>query len=115
MLEVGNKFPDVTLVSQDGKKVSLKDFRGKKVVAYFYCKDLTSGCTIESAEFQKLYQQFKKKGAEVLGISIGTEETHKKFAGKLGLEFDLLVDSGSKVSEKIGVWKEKSMYGRKYM
>lgn len=114
-MNVGEKFPDVTLVNQDGKEVSLKDFRGKKVVAYFYCKDSTPGCTIESQEFQHMYPQFRKKGVEVLGICIGTQETHRKFADKLGLKFDLLVDSGAKLSQKLGVWKKKSLYGNEFM
>ena len=115
MLKVGDKFPEATLINQDGKKVLLKDFLGKKVVAYFYCRDNTPGCSIESQEFQRLYPQFKKKGAVVLGICIGTQESHKKFADKLGLDFDLLVDEGAKLSKKVGVWKQKSFLGKKFM
>jgi peroxiredoxin Q/BCP len=115
MLKVGDKFPEVTLVNQDGKKVSLKDFRGKKVVAYFYCRNNTPGCTIESQEFQQLYPQFKKKGVEVVGICIGTQESHKKFAEKLGLDFNLLVDADAELSKKVGVWRQKSFLGKKFL
>lgn len=114
MLKEGTKAPTFTLLNQDGKKVSLKDFLGKKVVLYFYPKDMTSGCTKEACDFRDHINLFHNKNVVVLGVSPDSVQSHKKFQEKYGLPFDLLSDESKKISEKYGVWKEKSMYGRKY-
>ena len=115
MLEIGKKSPDFTLPDQDGKKISLKDFIGKKVVLYFYPKDNTSGCTKEACNFRDDFPKFKKSDAVIIGISPDSSASHKKFIEKYDLPFTLLSDEDKKVLEKYEVWKEKSMYGRKYM
>ncbi len=115
MIEENKKAPQFTLPDQNGNKVSLKDFLGQKVVLYFYPKDNTPGCTKEACDFRDSIEDFKKIKAVVLGVSPDSVESHKKFAGKYDLPFPLLSDPGKKVLEKYGVWKEKSMYGRKYM
>ena len=114
-MKVGNKTPNFKMLNENGKSVSIKDFKGKKTVLYFYCKDSTSGCTIESKDFAKNYDKFKKKNAEVVGVCIGALESHKKFKDDLKLPFNLLVDEDAKVSKRYGVWKEKNFLGRKYM
>jgi peroxiredoxin Q/BCP len=115
MLEIGIKAPEFTLQNQDGKKVSLTDYLGKKVILYFYPKDDTPGCTSQACGFTQLYPDFKEKGAEIIGISKDTVKSHKKFADKYNLTFTLLADTETKVVEAYDVWKEKSMYGKKYM
>ncbi len=115
MPEIGKKAPDFSLLDQDGKKVSLKDFLGKKVILYFYPKDDTSGCTKEACSFRDEFPKFKKTDAVILGVSPDSIKSHKKFADKYDLPFILLADEEKKVLEKYSVWKEKSMYGRKYM
>ncbi len=115
MLDIGKKAPAISLLNQDGKKINLKDFLGKKVVLYFYPKDDTSGCTKEACSFRDDFPKFSKVDAVILGISPDPVKSHKKFADKYSLPFNLLADDEKKVVEKYGVWKEKSMYGRKYM
>jgi len=115
MLKEGLKAPTFTLPDSDGKKVSLKDFAGKKVVLYFYHKDNTPGCTKEACAFRDEFPNFKKLKTAVIGVSADSVESHKKFGGKYELPFILLSDVDKKVLEKYGVWKEKSMYGKKYM
>ncbi|MBK7629682.1 MAG: thioredoxin-dependent thiol peroxidase [Ignavibacteriales bacterium] len=115
MLEIGKKAPDFSLENQDGKKISLKDFTGKKVVLYFYPKDDTSGCTKEACSFSENLPKFSKIDAVILGVSPDSVKSHKKFSEKYKLKIDLLADEDKKVIEKYDVWKEKSMYGRKYM
>ncbi len=115
MLEEGKKAPAFSLLDEKGKKVSLKDFSGKTVVLYFYPKDFTSGCTQEACDFRDLHPKFKKKGAVILGISKDPVEKHAKFKAEYKLPFSLLCDEKGEVCEKYGVWKEKSLYGRKYM
>lgn len=115
MLKEGLKAPAFTLPDSKGKKISLKDFNGKKVVVYFYPKDNTSGCTTEACSFRDEYPNFKKLKTVVLGVSADSIESHKKFSDKHELPFTLLSDTDKKVLEKYGVWKEKSMYGKKYM
>lgn len=111
----GKKAPQFSLPNQEGKKVALKDFLGKKVVLYFYPKDLTSGCTKEACDFRDSFAEFRKLNAVVLGVSADSAEMHKRFAQKYELPFELLSDVNKEVLEKYGVWKEKSMYGKKYM
>jgi len=115
MVEEGKKAPAVTLKNQDGKKISLNDFKGKNIVLYFYPKDNTSGCTLEACNFRDEFPDFKKLKAVILGVSPDSVESHKKFAEKYNLPFHLLNDEKKQVLEKYGVWKEKNMYGRKYM
>ena len=115
MLEVGKKAPDFSLLNQDEKKISLKDYLGQKVVLYFYPKDDTSGCTKEACSFSDDLPKFNKIDAVILGVSPDSVKSHKKFSEKYKLKFDLLADEEKKVIEKYDVWKEKSMYGRKYM
>jgi peroxiredoxin Q/BCP len=115
LLDAGKKAPAFTLKNQDGEKVSLKDFQGKRVVLYFYPKDMTSGCTREAQGFQAMLGRFKRKGAAVIGVSKDSPERHTKFRDKYGLQFTLLSDPEGTVLEKYGVWQEKNMYGKKTM
>ena len=114
-IKVGDKAPAISLKDQDGKKVSLNDFKGKNIVLYFYPKDNTSGCTKEACNFRDEFPKFGKMKAIILGVSPDSVESHKKFANKYKLPFSLLSDENKTIIEKYGVWKEKSMYGRKYM
>jgi len=115
MPEVGKKAPQFTLPDSDGNKVALKDYLGQKVVLYFYPKDNTSGCTKEACDFRDSITQFKKLKVAVLGVSKDSQSSHIKFRDKYDLNFPLLSDVDTKVIQKYGVWKEKSMYGKKYM
>ncbi len=115
MIEEGKKAPDFKLKNQDGETVSLKDFKGKNVVLYFYPKDNTSGCTKEACNFRDEFPKFKNVDAVILGVSPDSVASHKKFAEKYDLPFSLLSDEEKIVLEEYGVWQEKSMYGRKYM
>ena len=115
LLTVGDKAPDFRTGDQDGESVSLKDFRGKRVVLYFYPKDDTTGCTAEACAFRDLAAEFGARGAAIVGVSPDPLKSHAQFVGKHELNFPLLADEGSRVSTLYGVWKEKSMYGRKYM
>ena len=114
MLEIGTKAPAFTLPDQNGEMRSLADYKGKKVVLYFYPKDMTAGCTKQACAFGELYPQFREKGAVVLGVSKDSVASHKKFEEKYGLPFTLLSDTEKEVIQAYDVWKEKSMYGRKY-
>jgi len=115
MLKEGDKAPDFTAIDDSGNHVSLKDFRGKKVVLYFYPKDNTSGCTKEACDFRDNWARIKRKDAALLGVSPDSEKSHGKFKSKFDLNFPLLADEDKKLVNAYGVWKEKSMYGRKYM
>lgn len=114
-LNIGDKAPAFTLLGDDGKEHSLKDFKGKKIVLYFYPKDDTSGCTKEACSFRDNSMLIKKKGTVVLGVSGDSVESHKKFVSKYDLNFVLLSDEDRSVLEAYGVCKEKSMYGRTFM
>ena len=114
MLKIGKKAPDFNLVSGDGKKYSLKDFAGRKLVLYFYPRDNTSGCTKEARSFENKRAAMKKNGAIVVGVSTDSVDSHAKFAQKNSLTFPLLSDEKKMVIKAYGVWKEKSMYGKKY-
>lgn len=114
-ITVGAKAPDFSLPSTEGKTVTLGDFKGKKVVVYFYPKDDTSGCTLEAHDFQKLLNDFSKAGTDVVGVSPDSIKSHDKFCGKHNLTFPLLSDEEKVMLNDYGVWTEKSMYGRKYM
>ena len=111
----GKKAPAFSLLNFEGKKVSLKDFLGKKVVLYFYPKDMTSGCTKEACDFRDSFPDFGGLDSVIIGISADKVDLHKRFIQKYDLPFELLSDEKKEVLEKYGVWKEKSMYGKKYM
>ena len=114
-LEVGDKAPAFKLKNQDGELISLSDLKEKPVVLYFYPKDDTPGCTKEACNFRDEFPKFGKMKAEIIGISTDSVDSHKKFADKYNLPFNLLADEKKEIVEKYGVWKEKNMYGRKYM
>ena len=115
MLEVGMKAPGFTLPDKDGRPVSLSDFRGKKVVLYFYPKDNTSGCTLEAQSLRDGREELARRGFRIVGVSPDSERSHRNFCNKHALNFTLLADTDHSVCEAYGVWAEKSMYGRKYM
>ena len=116
MLNVGDKAPDFTLMSDKGEEVSLSDFIGKSdIVLYFYPKDNTSGCTKEACSFRDNIEEIKTKNAIVLGVSPDSIKSHQNFINKQNLNFTLLSDPDHKVAEAYGAWGEKSMYGKKYM
>jgi peroxiredoxin Q/BCP len=115
-LSEGKKAPQFTLPASTGGKIALKDYKGKShVVLYFYPRDDTSGCTKEACSFRDLRDEFEQAGAAILGVSADDMASHEKFAGKYDLNFPLLSDPDAKVCTKYGVWKEKSMYGKKFM
>jgi len=114
-INVGDKAPDFKSTDQDGKKVSLSDYKGKKVVLYFYPKDDTPGCTAEACNLRDNFNLFSSKGYAILGVSSDSEKSHQKFIKKYNLPFRLLADTDKSIHEKYGTWVEKSMYGRKYM
>ena len=114
-LTVGTKAPDFKSKDQDGNEVSLAGLKGKKVVMYFYPRDMTPGCTAEACSLRDNYKALQKSGYEILGVSTDDEKSHKKFIAKEKLPFRLLADTDKTVHSKYGAWVEKSMYGRKYM
>jgi peroxiredoxin Q/BCP len=114
-LKAGDKAPDFAVNDQDGNRVKLSSLRGKKVVLYFYPRDMTPGCTAEACNLRDNYKDLLKEGYEVLGVSTDDERSHKKFIEKEKLPFRLLADTDRKIHEAYGTWVEKSMYGRKYM
>jgi peroxiredoxin Q/BCP len=115
LLAVGTKAPEFTTTDQDGKRHSLSDFKGKKVILYFYPKDNTSGCTKEACAFRDNFDQFRQLNVEILGVSIDSEKSHKSFVQKYDLPFTLLADADKSLVEAYGAWGEKSLYGKKYM
>ena len=112
MLSIGTQAPDFTLPDQNGQLHSLSDFRGQKVILYFYPKDNTAGCTKQACAFGELYPQFREKGAVVLGVSKDSVASHKRFEEKYGLPFNLLSDTEKEVIQAYDVWKEKKLYGK---
>lgn len=112
MLEAGTKAPDFTLEDKDGNTVSLSDFKGKKVVVYFYPKDNTPGCTRQACAFAGVYKQFETLGVPVIGISKDSAKSHRNFAEKHELPFILLSDPELKAIQAYDVWKEKKLYGK---
>jgi peroxiredoxin Q/BCP len=111
----GDKAPMFEGVNQEGKKISLNDFKGKKLILYFYPKDDTPGCTAESCNLNENYEMWLKKGYDVVGVSPDNEKSHLKFIGKFGLKFNLIADTEHEILEAYGAWGEKSMYGKSYM
>jgi peroxiredoxin Q/BCP len=115
MIEIGREAPAFELKNQDEKLVTLKSFSGRTVILYFYPKDLTSGCTQESCDFRDSLTSFNSLNAVVMGVSADPPDSHRKFIAKYKLNFDLLSDESKEMLITYGVWKEKSMYGRKFM
>jgi peroxiredoxin Q/BCP len=115
LVSEGEEAPDFTLKADDGREVSLSEYRGKRVVLYFYPKDGTPGCTREAIEFRDIVDEFEKEDAVILGVSKDSIKSHQRFKQKHNLPFTLLSDPEGKVLELYGVWKEKSMYGRTFM
>jgi len=114
-LHVGNPAPQLKAKNQNGDEIDLNDFKGKKIVLYFYPKDNTPTCTAEACNLRDNYDALLAKGYVVLGISVDSEKSHQKFIAKYNLPFDLLSDPEHKIAEDFGVWGEKQLYGRKYM
>ncbi|CAN5635117.1 peroxiredoxin [soil metagenome] len=115
MLKAGDKAPDFRVMNDEGKEISLNDLKGKKVVLYFYPKDDTSGCTAEACDFRDNIRFFIENNTVVLGVSKDSVSSHVKFKNKFDLPFNLLSDESLEMIKAYGVWKEKSMYGKKYM
>jgi len=114
-LQIGDKAPAVLGINQDGKEIRLADFAGKKVVLYFYPKDNTPGCTAQACSLRDGYDDLRKAGYEVIGVSADSEASHQKFIAKQNLPFTLIADTDKKLSETFGTWGEKAMYGKKYL
>lgn len=115
MLEAGTEAPDFTLADQNGVNHTLSEYRGKKVILYFYPKDMTAGCTKQACGFAERYPLIQEKNAVVLGVSRDPVKKHKQFEEKYGLPFTLLSDPDAAVTKMYDVWKEKNMYGKKTM
>lgn len=114
-MNVGDKVPDLLGMDAEGKEIRLSDYPGKKVVLYFYPKDSTSGCTAEACSMRDNLDALADKGYQVIGVSVDNAASHQKFAAKNNLTFPLIADTDHRLVEEMGVWGEKSMYGRKYM
>lgn len=114
-LKIGNKAPDFESINQNGNKVKLSDFIGKKIVLYFYPRDNTPGCTAQACNLKDNYNTLQKNGYTILGISKDSPKSHQKFINKFDLPFDLIADEDQSIHMKYGTWIEKSMYGKNYM
>ena len=114
-LKIGNKAPDFESINQNGDKVKLSDFIGKKVVLYFYPRDNTPGCTAQACNLKDNYNTLQQNGYTILGISKDSPKSHQKFINKYDLPFDLIADEDQNIHMKYGTWIEKSMYGKNYM
>jgi peroxiredoxin Q/BCP len=115
LLAVGTQAPEFTATDQNGKKRALRDFRGKKVIVYFYPKDNTPGCTKEACAFRDNFAKFRQLNVEILGVSIDGEKSHQSFVQKYDLPYTLLADTDKRLVEAYGVWGEKRLYGKTYM
>jgi thioredoxin-dependent peroxiredoxin len=113
-LNVGDKAPDFERINHENERITLSDYRGKKVILYFYPKDDTPGCTAEACNLNDNYDFWIEKGFEVVGVSPDKIESHKKFRDKYGLKFNLISDTEKMILKEYGAWGEKSMYGKKY-
>ena len=114
-MNIGDKAPERLGVNENGEEILLSNYRGKKVVLYFYPKDNTSGCTAEACSLRDHYGEFRSRGYEVIGVSVDSAASHRKFIDKYELPFTLIADTDKELVQAMGVWGEKSMYGRKYM
>ncbi len=114
-MKVGDKAPQQLGRDENGQPVSLSDYAGRKLVLYFYPKDMTSGCTAQACSLRDSYDELRQQGYEVLGVSVQDEKSHQKFIAKNQLPFHLIADTEQKLSEAFGTWGQKSMYGRTYM
>jgi len=114
-IKIGDKAPYFEGVNQDGKKISITDFLGKKLILYFYPKDNTPGCTAESCNLNDNYETWLAKGFEVVGISPDSEQSHRKFVDKYGFRFNLIADTEKEILQTYGTWGTKKMYGKEYM
>ena len=115
MLKIGDKAPDFKAVDGDGRTVALSDYKGKKLVIYFYPKDNTPGCTAEACDLRDNYHRFQAAGYEILGVSKDSEKSHRGFAEKYSLPFRLVADTDTAILQAYDAWGEKSLYGKKYM
>ena len=114
-MNIGDKAPERLGINEKGEEVLLSNYRGKKVVLYFYPKDNTSGCTAEACSLRDNYSALRQQGYEVIGVSVDSAASHQKFIDKYALPFTLIADTDKELVQAMGVWGEKSMYGRKYM
>jgi peroxiredoxin Q/BCP len=114
-LNEGDLAPAIEAVDQNGEKITLEEYRGKKIVLYFYPKDNTPGCTAESCDLRDNYSQFKEQGFEIIGVSADSEKSHRNFINKFDLPFRLISDVDKKVLQDYDAWGEKKMYGKSYM
>jgi peroxiredoxin Q/BCP len=114
-MKIGDKAPEILGEDENGREIRLSDYKGKKLVLYFYPKDSTSGCTAQACNLRDNYSELRKQGYEIVGVSVQDEKSHQKFIEKNQLPFPLIADTEKVLSTTFGVWGEKSMYGRKYM
>ncbi len=114
-MNINDKIDDLLGLDADGKEVRLSNYPGKRIALYFYPKDNTSGCTAEACSMQNNLKALADRNIQVIGVSVDSPESHRKFAAKYGLQFPLVADTDHSLVERMGVWGEKSMYGRKYM
>ena len=114
-MNVGDKAPEILGINEKGEEIRLSNYKGKKLVLYFYPKDSTSGCTAQACNLRDNYDALRQAGYEVVDVSVDSEKSHQKFIEKNSLPFPLIADTDKKLVEQFGVWGEKSMYGRKYM
>lgn len=114
-MNIGDKAPETLGFDENGKEIRLSDYKGKKIVLYFYPKDNTSGCTAQACSLRDGYEDLRKAGYEVIGVSVDSAASHQKFIAKHSLPFTLIADTDKKLVEEFGVWGEKKMYGRTYM
>ncbi len=114
-MNIGDKAPEFLGLNEKGEEIRLSNYKGQKIVLYFYPKDMTSGCTAQACNLRDNYEELRKQGYEVIGVSINDQKSHQKFIEKNSLPFTLIADTEQKLVQEFGVWGEKSMYGRKYM
>lgn len=114
-MNIGDKASEFLGLNEKGEEIRLSNYKGRKIVLYFYPKDMTSGCTAQACNLRDNYEELRKQGYEVIGVSINDQKSHQKFIEKNSLPFTLIADTEQKLVQEFGVWGEKSMYGRKYM
>ena len=114
-MNIGDKAPEFLGLNEKGEEIRLSNYKGRKIVLYFYPKDMTSGCTAQACNLRDKYEELRKQEYKVIGVSINDQKSHQKFIEKNSLPFTLIADTEQKLVQEFGVWGEKSMYGRKYM